>query len=64
MILSIQQLVKFELIPATGYKLGKAFPKDFKPVTYVSNDLWKKLPLYIQVQYEYTPVDGKHKLKD
>ena len=63
MLIPIQQLVKFQVIPAKGYKMGQAFPEDFKPVTYVSNELWKKLPLYIQVRYEYTPVDGNHKLK-
>ena len=64
MLIPIQQLVKFQVIPASDYKMGRAFPAGFNPVSSVTNELWKKLPLYIQVQYEYHPVDGKHKLKE
>lgn len=63
MLLSIQQLVSLNLIPKTGYKMGKSFPAGFKPAVSVSNDIWKKLPLFIQVRYEYNPVNGSHIFK-
>jgi hypothetical protein len=63
MLLSIQQLASLNLIPKTGYKMGKAFPVGFKPAASVSNDVWKKLPLFIQVRYEYTPVNDNHTFK-
>ena len=62
MSLSTQELVQNKLIPATGYKLGKAFPKGFQLPKEVNNNLWKKLPLFIQVRYSYTPVNDIHTL--
>jgi hypothetical protein len=62
-MITIPQLVSLNLIPKTGYKMGRAFPSGFKPVSSVSNEIWKKLPLYIQVRYEYTPVNGNHTFK-
>jgi hypothetical protein len=62
-MLTIKQLVQYGLIPKTGYKMGKSFPEGFELPKEVSNNLWKKLPLFIQVRYEYTPVNGSHSFK-
>lgn len=62
-MLNYQQLVNLKLIPATHYKYGRAIPNTFNRPTEVSNETFKKLPLYIQVGYVTEMENGFHKLK-
>lgn len=61
-MLTVQQLAQYGFIPKTGYKMGKLFPEGFQLPKEVNNNLWKKLPLFIQVRYAYTPVNDVHTL--
>lgn len=50
--------------PKSKYKWGAAFPKDFQLPKVITNEEFKKIPLYVQVRYEYAPKDGVHRLSE
>ncbi len=62
-MLTHHELATLGIIPKTGYKMGKAFPKDFQFLVYVTKTEFKKLPLYIQVLYDTETDFGVHNLK-
>lgn len=56
------ELAELGFIPKSKYKLGKAFPSDFKLPQSVPHEQWRKLPLYIKVRYSLYEVEGIHNL--
>ena len=49
-------------IPKSHYKLGHPFPEGFNLPKEVTDDEFKKIPLYIQVRYSYESTNGSHYL--
>lgn len=62
-MLNRNELIQLGMIPKTNYKMNQAFPKDFVRPEFVSNEVFKKLPLYIQVGYMTECVNGRHNRK-
>ncbi len=58
-----KQLRELGFIPGSNYKLGQAFPKNFELPLSVTPSDWKKLPLYIQVRYEYSNPFGEDHIR-
>lgn len=56
------ELENLGFFPKSKYKWGAVFPKEFKLPEEITNDQFKKIPLYVQVRYEYTPKNGIHKI--
>ncbi|NCQ51907.1 hypothetical protein GW796_08445 [archaeon] len=56
------ELAEFGFIPKSHYKLGHPFPEGFSLPKSITNEMFKKIPLYIQIRYSYTPIEGVHTL--
>jgi hypothetical protein len=63
MILTTNELKSLNFIPNSNYKMGRAFPPEFKLPRFATIDVYKKLPLFIQVRYETSVKLGVHALK-
>lgn len=57
------ELIELGFIPKTNYTMGRAFPPGWKLPETIPTNVWKKLPLYINIRYNSIPVDNMHKLK-
>jgi hypothetical protein len=54
------ELTSLGFVPKTKYKMGQPFPEDFSLPKEITNEMFKKIPLYIQIRYSYTPVNNIH----
>lgn len=61
---TVNELKELGFFPKTKYKWGQALPKNFSLPKEITNEQFKKIPLYIQVRYEYSPQNGMHKLDE
>ncbi len=62
MLYNKQELQQKGFFPKGKYNFGGIFPEGFKLPEIISNEDFKKIPLYVKIHYEYYPTNGVHKL--
>lgn len=59
---TVNELKEKGFFPKTHYSWGSVFPQGFKLPEEITNDEFKRIPLYVKVRYEYYATNGVHKL--
>ena len=62
-MLNYPELITLGFCPAKNYGWMKAFPRGFRLPLSCPAELYKRLPLQIQIFYDTPVVDGKRALK-